>query len=145
MVGLLTRNPAMTNPRLLDRFTVIRRPEVVSDKGRPQVLLPVKFCPVVGVVTNASPNDLERMPDYDVSSKVLSIVTPFRLQMNSPGSKEDYVKWSGDSFIVKHVDDYSKYGPGFVQALVSSTDFNDLPPGWDDNIETCICGGSLCG
>ncbi len=40
----------------------------------------------------------------------------------------DIVKWKGDCFLVKSVDDYTQYGAGMVIAECVSQDFDDAPP-----------------
>lgn len=116
----------------LDTIAVFRRLETVSSKGR-DTTTDTAYWNVNAVVCPASGSDLERLPDYEVSKKYISVVTNFRLQMDSTGPngtkyKPDIVKWADDHFIVETLDDASRYGLGFVEAICSSTDYQDPPP-----------------
>lgn len=125
------------DPMLSDAFTVTRRPEVMTSKGRSSVPAPVVYTrsrrrglpPPVGVVTVASPNDLERLDDQDRAGRNISIVTRFPLQMTASYGgvkyKPDQIYWRGDTFIVKSVDPYPQFGAGFVQAIAGSIDHQD--------------------
>lgn len=114
----------LTNPFLTSSFNVIRRAEVVSNKGVSTVPSPVTS-PAFGVICAAHPNDLRRLDDQDFSDRHISVVTKFRLQMTSPGFKPDLVVWQGDNFVVKLIEPYPEYGPGWVQAVCGSIDLQD--------------------
>lgn len=123
----------LLDPMLADSFTVTRRLEAVGNKGRSTTTNTVTNN-VIGVVTAASPNDLERLEDMDRAGRHLSIVTKFPLQMvakDSAGNKykPDLVTFQGDDFIVKYVDPYWKFGGvgGFTQAIVGSINLVDAP------------------
>lgn len=116
-----------------DTFSVIRRPYTLT-KGR-TVITPAQTDGIFGSVNSASPEDLKRLEDYQVGMKVVSIVTGFRLQMQSPsdgpgnkGYQPDIVIWHGSHFVVSWLDDYSSFGNGQIQALATSIDYNDPPP-----------------
>lgn len=127
MPPYLDVSEALLDPTLVDQFVVTRRPEVIDAHGRSTVPAPIVFKNIIGVVTAASPNDLERLDDQDRMGRHLSIVTKFRLQGPSPGFKPDTITWKGDVFIVKSIDPYPQFGDGFVQALVGSIDTQDQP------------------
>lgn len=116
-----------------DVFNLIRRAETVSNHGRP-VVVPTVTNGLYGVVTMASPNDLERVPEADVSLKSIVIVTQNRLQLGSVGPdadttiKADIVQWAGDNFQVALVEDYSRYGEGYIWALAQATDYQLAAP-----------------
>jgi galactose-6-phosphate isomerase len=133
MPRVLTRNPALRSPRLLDCFTVTRRRQIMDDKGYSTVPNPEKSYQVNGVVTIASPNDLERLSDGQYAGKTINVVTQFRLrtacQVDGEDFQPDIVTWAGSDFLVASVDDYSRYGPGFVEALATSMVNLDPPPG----------------
>lgn len=107
-------------------FTVLRRQETIPSIG-PATISTTSYS-AEGVVTAASPNDLKRLPEFDMSRKAISIVTQFRLQLNSVGYKPDIVQWGGDNFLLVLLDDYSHYGAGFVEAIAASIDYQDVPP-----------------
>lgn len=118
---------ALFEPDFLDSFTVRRRTETIGSNGRSSVVNAdtVTF----GVVTSGPDNKLERQGDQQHAGKSLTIVTVYRIQGPSPGKQPDLILWGGDYFVVDKVDDYSRYGGGFVQAECSSIDLVDQPPG----------------
>ena len=121
--------PALASWMLNDRFDVVRRTEIVGRDGRVQRdTLPVTFPGVRGVVGPAAPNDMDRTSDLDLSRSTLTAITTFRLQGPSPGKLPDHVMWHGNSYQVLAVNDYSAYGPGFVQATLQMVDAQAQPP-----------------
>jgi len=114
-------------------ITVTRRP-VVMVKGRATVPAPVVTENVPAVV-NTGVTELMRAADLSVVPKRISIHTPFRLfpQVQSPDGTVQYlpdiVTWNNNKFIPLGVDDYSRYGAGFVHADCASMDKVDDPPG----------------
>lgn len=114
---------ALLSPMLADAFTVVRRSAYVNDKGRSVVS--AQNIAVRGVVNSAGPNDLVRVPEEQHMGRVLSIVSKFPLRGPAPGFQPDVILWHGDTFVVIVVDPYPQYGPGFSQAIVSSTDSID--------------------
>jgi hypothetical protein len=125
---------AILDPALSHSFTVTQRPEVVVN-GRSTVPNPVITTGVPGVVCASSKNDLERLPDEDRTGRHITIVTQFRLRGTAQAAgknyKPDLIQWpegvGSDTFIVKTVDPYPQYGPGFVQAIAASVDMQDQP------------------
>lgn len=120
------------DPEFFDTFTLIRRLETVGNNGRPTTVdttTPNQY----GVVTAATPNDLQRLPEADLSLKSITITTKVRLQLASPGSggssyKADYVQWAGNTYQVKLVEDYSRYGEGYLWAIAQSIDYTPAAP-----------------
>lgn len=115
------------DPMLADRVTVNRRAESISNSGRASVT-PQVFSNVVGVVTMASPNDLQRLPDDQRTGRNISFITKFKLRGTAPGFQPDTIVWLGDEFVVKVVEPYTRFGAGFVQAIAGSMNFQDAPP-----------------
>lgn len=116
----------LTDPDFADSFDVIRRTQTIDNHGR-SVDTETTYANQIGVITNASPNDLNRIEDYQNSQRYLSIVTKFRLQLPSTGKNADIVSWRGDRYLVKTLEPYPQYGQGFYQAIVASTDILDQP------------------
>lgn len=116
-----------------DQFNLVRRLEGVNNSGR-SVTVDTVTEGLYGVVTMASPNDLERLPEADISKKSIIVVTQNRLQLSSAGPdadhtyKADVVYWAGDYYQVTTVEDYSRYGEGYIWALCQATDFVLAPP-----------------
>lgn len=127
---LLDVNDAF-DPIMMDEFQVIRRVQTISNKGR--VVVAETPMTATGVVTAASPDDLQRLPEAEYMNKAISIYTPFRLQ--GPAQDEagvvtlpDQVLWHDSVFVVRAVDDFSGYGRGFVSAVAVSVGAVDPPP-----------------
>ena len=116
----------LVDPMLTDTFTVNRRTETISSKGR-SVTTPTVIENVVGVVCAAHGNDLKRLDDSQLMGRHISIVTKFRLIGPAPGFQADTIIWKGDTFVVQSLDPYPQYGEGFVQAIAGSMDMTDQP------------------
>lgn len=116
----------LSDPMIADRVKVTRQKEVVGTNGRVSIV-PEVFPIVVGVMTSAGPNDLERVPEAQRMGRVMSFVTKFRLRGPSPGYQPDTIDWAGDTYLVVTVDPYPRYGAGFVQSIIASTDIIDKP------------------
>lgn len=101
-----------------DSFDVVKRTTTLV-KGR-TVVSPTTITGVKGVVTNASPNDLERLPDVQRMDHHISIVTEYVLQGALAGRQPDLVVWRGNTYQVNSVDPYPQFGPGFYQVLAGS-------------------------
>jgi hypothetical protein len=124
---LLNVSNTVRSPMFADAIVVKRRPEVISSKGVSTVPT-VVTTPTLGVVTAANPNDLMRLEESDRTERTISIVSEFRLQATVKGFKPDIVVWRGDNYVVKDVQPYPQFGPGFVQALAGSIDYQDVNP-----------------
>ena len=122
---------AILDPALSDSITVTQRPEVIDAHGRSTVPAPVVTNNVAAVVCAASPNDLERLPEEDRTGRNISVITQFRLGATRQGFKPDLITWpvgaGADSYVVKSVDPYPQFGPGFVQVIAGSIDLQDQP------------------
>lgn len=130
MIGL-DLSDALCDPLLLDTFSVTRRIETISPNGRPVTINSVKSG-IFGTVCAASPTDLQRLGDYQVQGKTISIVTQYRLhgavKSGATSYQPDVVNWNGSNFLVILVDDYSQYGAGWMQAIATSKDNVDQSP-----------------
>lgn len=114
---------------MFDTFSILRRTEVVGNDGFSVITAIQIIANQYGVITMASPNDLERLPEADVSTKSIIIVTQSRLQLESSGKKADVVQClNGEYFQVVTVEDYSRYGVGYIWAIATATDYQDQPP-----------------
>lgn len=136
-----------------DTISVIRRQQVVSNKGRGSTA-DTRIDGVNAVVCIASGSVLDRIPDYDIAKKYISVTGPFRLQLASGPHgndaagvtyKNDQVIWAGTTFEVIQLDDDSRYGQGWTEAICSSIDYQDQAPtraGDSSAIGEIISGGS---
>lgn len=117
----------LLDPEIADSFSVIRRTQVTSVKGR-ITTADVTTDNVIGVVCMSHPNDLQRLDDNQRMGRHITIITQHRIQGPSPNKQPDYVVWNGDTYIVQTVDPYTRYGAGFVQIVAGSVDSVDQAP-----------------
>ena len=118
----------------LDDVTVVRQNSVVDQGGWVQVT--TRTFSIKAVVTAASPNDLQRVPEEEYMNKAISVAAI--ADQNKDGSAvlqgptdvtlPDELIWHGSKFIVRSVDDYSNYGRGFIQVTAVSIQSVDPPP-----------------
>ena len=120
------------DPLFWDDITVRRRQQVITQNGR--VSVQTTTFAMQAVVVAASPNDLQRVPDYQQMGKAISIygIMP-RLQgpaLNVDGTQTqpDQVEWHGSLYVVRLLEDYSGYGRGFFHAVAESVQSVDPPP-----------------
>jgi hypothetical protein len=125
----------LCDPDLTDRFTVLRRTQGNGPNGVNVVTVVGTHC-VRGYVGPAGNNALERLPDFQFMSKTVEVKTTFKLRgpAESRGTSyaPDLVAWpitNGDTFVVADVQDWSRFGAGFVSAVCISQDHVDAPPG----------------
>lgn len=120
------------DPDFFDTFILHRRLETPDIHGRSttvDVVTPNQY----GVVTAASPNDLQRLPEADVSLKSITITTLTRIQLESTGPggktyKADIIEWAGDFYQVNLVEDYSRFGQGYLWCIAQAIDYTPAPP-----------------
>lgn len=119
-----------------DTFTLHRRLEAISNYGRP-VITETVTPNQLGVITAASPNDLQRWPEADISLKSIVITTMVRLQLASPKKsadpagtsyKADIIEWGGNYYQVGLVEDYSRYAVGYIWAIAQTIDYTPAAP-----------------
>ena len=123
---LLDVTEILTDPLFAEKVTVERRAITMGDNGR-QVFTTTTFNPIA-VVTSAATQDLERTAVGEWRGHQISVITKFRLRGPSPGFQPDVVVWNGDPHVVIQIDDYTHYGPGFVEAICESMSGTDQPP-----------------
>ena len=125
MSAFLDVTEALLDPYLTESFSVVRREEAVTEQGRESTINTI-FSNVIGVVTIADPNDLDRPSEYGVFTRTISVISKFRLRGEVAGYLPDVVLWRGDHFVVKHIDLYPQFGVGFYQTVCTSMDRVDV-------------------
>jgi len=134
---LLDVNDAF-DPSMIDCIDVYRITQTLDRHGR-VVRFKKKYPGVVAVVTATGPDDLQRLPDYQMMQKSISVYCPqFRLQgpvrKNLPTTglldqtQPDELVWHGSTYVVHSMQDYSGYGRGFTSCIAVSIDSVDAPP-----------------
>lgn len=114
-----------------EAFWVFRRLQKVNNHGRTEIQS--AWLPAAGSIYPTGDNSLVRQEAFQVQANTITVVTPFRLrgQAQTPQGdnyQPDLVYWDLDFYMVKKLNDYSKYGVGFMEAECSSIQFNDRPP-----------------
>lgn len=127
----------LTNPYTLDKFSVLRQIEEVNDFGETVTCQKV-LSPKYGVVSPAAKNELARQVEEEHQTKSIEIITKFMLHGPASGYQPDIVLWPitatdinpvrPNSYMVKHVGDFSQYGPGFMVVTCESIDTIDNIP-----------------
>jgi hypothetical protein len=128
---MLDFSEVLTDPMLLDSFSVTRRQETVNNLGL-STITPTPIAGLSGIVFPSDENDLKRFPDLQLQAKCITVITSFALRGESQASgsefQPDVVVWNGDNFLVRHIEDFSNYAAGFIKAICTSIDLVDQPP-----------------
>jgi galactose-6-phosphate isomerase len=116
----------LDDPDFNDFFSV-RRPALVATSGGTATETDQTFTQCVGVVTPASPADVQLLPEGSFQQGVISIITKFRLQSGKGVDfAPDIVYWHGTAYTVMSISDWSGFGVGFIQAVARLRELN--PP-----------------
>jgi len=126
MPPFLDVSDVVCDPMLADSFSVLRREETVNDHGEVQIS-DTRHNGIIGVITMAGPNDLQRLDDSQRMGRVISCVTKFRLRGPSPGFQPDVIIWQESNYVVATLDLYNRFGAGFMQAIAVSMNLVDTP------------------
>lgn len=125
---MLDVSAVLLDPMFCELLTVQRRAETVGANGR-STLATITISPApVGVVIPQNDLPLQRGPDQQTLPRLLQVHTPFRLRSASPGYQPDLIIWNGDAFVVNRIQDFSRYGGGFIQADCSALTAIQQPP-----------------
>lgn len=114
-------------------FTVVRRQQVMQQNGQPQITT-TYFPKTVGSITPTGDNSLVRQEAFTTQSNTAKIMTTFRLRgASKDGLGNQYMADivltdDGDSFVVVTLNDWNKFGAGFMEADCTEIDFNPMIP-----------------
>jgi len=113
-------------------FSVIRRKETVGNNGRP-TLTTTQTDNLSGAVYPSGDNSLTREEAFSTQTNSITVVTKFRLRgagkdANGDTYQPDIVLYAGDHFLVRVVNDFTKFGAGFVEAECVGTDYQSTAP-----------------
>jgi hypothetical protein len=75
-----------------------------------------------GSVQPSPGRDLLQLPETERAGVFITVVTTFRLFPLTATTAPDQVVWQGKNYRVKHVNDWSEWGGGFVNAICELTD-----------------------
>lgn len=112
-------------------FAVIRRPDVVGSDG--VTTIGSTQLQAVGQITPTGANSMLREEAFTSATKTIRVMTTFMLRGPSrdptmQNFQPDLVVWRGDSYIVRTIDDFSRYGAGMIIAECSSIDYVENAP-----------------
>lgn len=113
----------LTDPDFMDHFVVVRSVTTTDpDTGRGYEAQTAEDA--FGVVTSGSGMNLVRGSDAARGDGTITVHTTYQLTEGSreDGTDADIVQWRGRSWTVVKIDDYSRYGAGFVVATCSLYD-----------------------
>lgn len=113
-----------SDPMLADPFTITRRTDVVSQKGR---TTPTAGATInaVGVVTQEEPAELMRNPDAQFARKRIFVASVTEMRDVTTGHQPDLVTWNGVIYTVVKVLPYSRFGAGTYEAICESMNATD--------------------
>lgn len=115
------------DPDLADMFDVVRKDEVVNQQGRSEIKEYVHR-DVVGVITAQSPAGLLRRDDGQMMPRKYVLVTVFRVRGPGKTHQPDDILLEGQRFTVTEVLPYSRFGSGFVEAIITSMNASNPAP-----------------
>lgn len=111
---LLDVSEVLDDPYFQDTLTLTTATIVVGDNGR-SVETPV-ITPIVGVVqSDKGRNRILIAEGVNVVGSI-EVHTRVRLTSGGTGREADQLTWNGRDYIVRHIDDYSRYGDGYICA-----------------------------
>lgn len=110
----LNVNRVLLNPKFCDSSLVCeRRTSSVDTNGRGVTVEETKG--FAGVVTSDKGQRLQREAVGERAVDTITVITQFKLRDAGTGYTADVVRWNGSRYTVMNVNDYSRYGPGFVE------------------------------
>ncbi|HDR9199284.1 TPA: hypothetical protein QDB48_000555 [Burkholderia vietnamiensis] len=114
-MAFLDVTEVLLDPDFMDTGLICNRmAQTVDDHGRAQNT--AASTPFAAVVTSDKGDILHRKADGSRIIGSITLHTMFRLMDGSSGYDADEVEWSGRTYTVVNVNDYSHFGRGFVCA-----------------------------
>jgi hypothetical protein len=114
-----------------ETFTVLRRRQVVNGHGNVAIVTTV-IPDVIGSITPTGDQSIVRAEAYQTQANTIKVITPFLLRgISKEGGNSflpDVVVWSGVNYEVKSLNDWARYGSGFMEAECVSIDLEDEAP-----------------
>lgn len=105
----------LSDPDFTQKLLCARQQQTVNAEGI-AVNAPPLNLKFRGVVTAMKGYELQRDPEGELITGTILIVTRFQLRDGKSGWSADVVQIGVRSYTVTNVQDYSRYGRGFVQA-----------------------------
>ncbi|MGI4812806.1 MAG: hypothetical protein ACRYG5_06515 [Janthinobacterium lividum] len=111
---LLDVSDLLSDPDFADQLFCARQRQSVGEDGIAVNL--ACMTPFIGVVTADRAKELARLATGSTISGSILVNTVFRLTNGAPGIDADIITWNGRRYTVIDVNDYSRYGAGFICA-----------------------------
>ena len=115
MSPLLDVADVLQDPDFFDTLTCTRNSESVSEQGLSQI--GTRTVPFYGVVTSDEGELLTRLAAGEYARGSILVVTRTVLKDAGSGQTADIVTWNGLQYTVRKINPYTRYGPGFVEAI----------------------------
>lgn len=123
---LLDVTDVLFDPDFMDTMTVTRSARSMS-RGR-TVLTPQIFDDVPCAITAATGDDLLNLPEGVRVEGTITVHTTFRLFSETEETKADVITFNGRDYVVTTLNDWSRYGSGFVQAYATLKNLQEAMP-----------------
>lgn len=120
---LLDVSEVLDDPLFQDTFDLTVTTITIGDNGRP-VKTPVMTTGVVGVVQMDRGRNRDLLAEGAGLVGSIEIHSRTRMSAGNDTKLADQIAWDGDQYIVVHVDNYSRYGSGYICAHADL-----MPPG----------------
>jgi hypothetical protein len=114
MPPLLDVGDCLLDPDFCDSTLQCQRSK--SDMSTGRAVLSTQTIGFAGVVTSDRGENLDRGSVGEHAVGTITVITQFRLRDAGLNVTADVVTWNGASYTVTHIDPYSTYGVGFIQA-----------------------------
>lgn len=106
----------LSDPNFIDSFLVTRNIQTVGVDGN-AVDEPTVIPNVYGVVMPVDSAVIQKFPQGEIEHGDIVIYTTFRLSDGKGTHDFDIVTWNGETYQVKSTNDWSRYGPGYMEAV----------------------------
>jgi hypothetical protein len=116
----------LLDPFFVSCFDVLTRTEVVNASGR-SIVTSSRSAGVRGVVTAAQPSDLVRLDDQERGQRAIKVYTRHRLNGPTPGAQPDVLVWQSNNYVVRTIEPYANFGPGWVRVIAVNMDALEAP------------------
>lgn len=112
------------DPEFADEVIVVRRATIVDEFGLAQPSEEI-YSSVIAVVTPASGESIDKLPEALRASGAMECFTRFRLMGPSEGGPGDEIQWQGETYFIGNLDRYLNFGEGFCHAVLIRKEIAD--------------------
>ena len=112
------------DPDFADTFSLIRSQLLISRGGIETDGVPTTVANISAVIVPDKSRSLQRLADDQRVTDAIKIFTTYRLTTGNGPEEADRITWNGGNYVIVNVRDYSRFGPGFIEAVADLTDVN---------------------